>query len=128
MNSYLTYRLARLIAFVAFISTNALFFHLSNALAEANEVQALESKVETLKKRVQELEAIKAPKAKTKKGARNRWDSLVVGQSKKDVSAILGKPGKVHKWKTGEAWYYPDTKGGEVDFDVNGKVTGWLEP
>ncbi len=101
----------------------------ANALAaESAEVQELKLQVAVLKKRVQELELVKVGKAKTVKGAGDRWRSLQVGMSKIEVVALLGKPGKVHKWKTGEAWYYPNSKGGEVDFDRGGKVSGWLEP
>ena len=97
--------------------------------AEPTEVQELKLKVETLKKRVQELELTAAPKLNIKKRTGNKsWQSLVVGLSKAEVISLLGKPGKIDKWKTGEAWYYPNPRGGEIDFDVNGQVSGWLEP
>ena len=97
-------------------------------MAESAEVQALKLKVEVLKMRVKELESIKTPKLNTKKTGGSPWQSLVVGLSKAEVTSLLGKPGKIDKWKTGEAWYYPNSKGGEIDFNINGKVSGWLNP
>jgi hypothetical protein len=47
---------------------------------------------------------------------------------KAEVTSLLRKPGKTDKWKTGEAWYFPNPKGGEVDFNADDNVTGWLEP
>lgn len=124
------YHLPKLTRLVFFLAIGFLFFNSSTVPAEPKEteVQELKLKVEALKQRVRELEAINKPSVKTKKGKGNRWASLEVGQTKEDVIAILGKAGMTHKWKTGEAWYYPNPKGGEVDFDTNGKVTGWLEP
>jgi len=60
--------------------------------------------------------------------AGNSWHSLQVNISKAEVTSLLGKPGKIDKWKTGEAWYFPNPKGGEVDFNADDNVTGWLEP
>lgn len=129
MNIFLYHPVAGLIRRLILISTIALCCYSGNALAEADlaEIQALKLKVEMLKMRVKELETIKNPKlnAKRKGGA---WSLLVVGLSKAEVTALLGKPGRIDKWKTGEAWYFPNPRGGEVDFDLNGKVSGWLEP
>ncbi len=133
MKKFLIHFPAKFSYLVIFIALAAFLIKPSTANAEsteadASEVQALKLKVETLKQRVKELEAINKSGGKTKKSAGSRWKSLEVGQTKQDISAILGKAGMVHKWKTGEAWYYPNPQGGEVDFDANGKVTGWLEP
>jgi hypothetical protein len=127
----------------------ALFCCSKNAWAQTTEIQELRLEVETLKKRVQQLESTKpiksleaptelkflkspitaeAPKVKTKKVAGNPWHSLQVNISKADVVSLLGKPGKIDKWKTGEAWYFPNPRGGEIDFNANDNVTGWLEP
>ncbi|MDP1774124.1 MAG: hypothetical protein Q8L15_17795 [Methylobacter sp.] len=105
--------------------------------------------VEALKKRVQELEsanpiktpapsteikilkapvAVETPEVKTKKVASNPWHAIQVNLSKTEVVSLLGKPGKIDKWKTGEAWYFPDSRGGEIDFNANEIVTGWLDP
>ena len=97
-----------------------------NALAESTEVQELKLKVEVLKKRVQQLESTKRPK--TIKVAGSPWHSLQVGLSKTEVTLLLGKPRRIDTWKTGEAWYFPNRKGGEVDFDAEGHVSAWLEP
>ena len=87
-----------------------------NALAEPTEVQELKLKLESSQ-----------PPGIAKVTGRP-WHSLQVGLSKTEVMALLGKPGRIDKWKTGEAWYFPSRKGGEVDFDAEGHVTGWLEP
>lgn len=97
-----------------------------NALAESAEDQDLRPKAEVLKKQVHESKPIQTPKSKKVTG--NRWHALQVNMSKAEVSSLLGKPGRIDKWKTGEAWYFPNSKGGEVDFDANGKVSGWLAP
>lgn len=95
-------------------------------LAEENEHLKLE--VETLKQRINELQAKQTGNcagATTKKTGKG-WGALAVGMTKAEVTAIVGKPGRIDKWKTGEAWYY--AKDGEVDFGVEEKVTGWLAP
>lgn len=130
MNSFLSVQLT-VIRPVILISAVALFFNPGNATAQSAEELKLE--VEALKKRVQELEAnqcdAKTPKSPRKiKSDGNPWHSLEVGMSKDEVSSLLKKPGRVDKWGTGEAWYYPDARGGEVDFDTKGTVSGWLEP
>jgi hypothetical protein len=110
-------------------STIAFFCYSGNALAlPPAGCEELMVQIDVLKKKIQELESIKTSSGKSKKGVGNKWDSLQVNASKEDITALLGKPGRVDKWKTGEAWYYPNQRGGEVDFDVNGKVTGWLKP
>lgn len=112
------------------ISVISLFCYSSSALADEAEIQALKTEIETLKSQLRELKAVKCtndPK-KTKKTSGNPWQSLSINLSKDEVKSLLGKPGRIDKWKSGEAWYYPDSRGGEVDFDANEKVTGWLEP
>ena len=131
MNIFLYRHAAGLVRHVTLISTIAVFCYSGNAPAQSTETQELKMEVETLRKRVRELESItlvNASKVKTKKASGNPWHSLQVNISKAEVTALLGKPGKIHKWKTGEAWYFPNTKGGEVDFDANNNVSGWLEP
>ena len=108
------------------MSSMALLGFSGNTLAEPTEVQELKLKVEVLKQRVQELES--SQPLRIAKVTGSRWHSLQVGLSKTEVMALLGKPGRIVKWKTGEAWYFPNRKGGEVDFDAEGHVTGWLEP
>jgi hypothetical protein len=103
--------------------------HAQITFAQTNELEELKLENIKLKNRIQELESVDCPKTtKYKKSSGNPWHSLKVNISKAEVTSLLGKPGKIDKWKTGEAWYYPDSRGGEVDFDINGKVTGWLEP
>ncbi len=133
MNNFLHHQPTKALPFVIIVATSVFIFQPDPVLAEpeeaqSSEIQELKMKVETLKRQVYELEATKTTCTKTKKSGGNRWDSLSVGLTKEEVTAILGKAGMVHKWKTGEAWYYPNPKGGEVDFDVDGKASGWLEP
>ncbi len=128
----LPHQAARLVRHFMLMATIALFCYSNNAWAdESTEIQELRLENEALKKRVQELESAKTPEAtkvKTKKVTGNPWKSLQVNLSKAEVTSMLGKPDKIDKWKTGEAWYYPNPRGGEVDFNADEMVTGWLEP
>jgi len=134
MNIFLYHHAARLVRRFIMMATIALFCYSNNALAQSTEAQDLKLEIEVLKKRVQELESAnpvktpEMPKVNTKKVAGNPWQSLQVNLSKAEVTALLGKPGKIDKWKTGEAWYFPNPRGGEVDFNADENVTGWLEP
>ncbi len=131
MNIFLYRHIARLVRQFFLMSTIILLCYSGHASAQSTEVQELELEIEALKKRVQELQStncVKAPGPKKRKVTGNPWRALEVNLSKADVISLLGKPGKIDKWKTGEAWYFPNSKGGEVDFDANDKVTGWLEP
>ncbi|MGZ4957440.1 MAG: hypothetical protein ACXV8Q_20265 [Methylobacter sp.] len=122
---------AKLVHHTFLISAVGLFCYSANVPAQSTEAQELKLEVETLKKRIQELQSsnpAKVPSVKTRKSDGNPWHSLQVNMSKTEVNSLLGKPGKVDKWKTGEAWYFPNPRGGEVDFDANGNVSGWLEP
>ncbi|MGZ4994923.1 MAG: hypothetical protein ACXV79_12270 [Methylobacter sp.] len=105
-----------------------LFYYPADTQAETNETQELKLEVEALKKRILELQSSCSVKTSNIKASKNPWHSLQVNISKAEVKSLLGKPGKIDKWKTGEAWYFPDPRGGEVDFDANGNVIGWLEP
>lgn len=131
MNIFPHHRATELVRHVILMPLIILLCYSDNALAESTEIQELKLEIEVLKKRIQELESAKSvndPKVKTGKVTGNPWRSLQVNLSKAEVISLLGKPGKIHKWKTGEAWYYPNPKGGEVDFDANGNVSGWLDP
>lgn len=149
MTISLFHQTERLVRHFILPTTIALFCYSNNALAQPTEIQDLRLEIETLKKRVQELESTKpvknpepstelkiiktpvaaeTPEVKTKKVAGNPWHSLQVNISKAEVVSLLGKPGKIDKWKTGEAWYFPDSRGGEIDFNADEIVTGWLEP
>ncbi len=118
--------------FVIFsIYTVSLLCYPCDALAQTSETTDLKLEVEALKKQIQELQSansVKATNIKPKKIDGNPWHSLQVNLSKADVILLLGKPGKIDKWKTGEAWYFPNPRGGEIDFDTKGNVSGWLEP
>ncbi len=131
----LSHQTTRLIRHLMLMAAIALFCYSNNAWAEeSTEIQELRLENEALKKRVQELEsaqpvkALETAKVQTKKVGGNPWQSLQVNLSKAEVTSLLGKPGKIDKWKTGEAWYFPDPSGGEVDFNADEMVTGWLEP
>jgi len=59
------------------------------------------------------------------------WRKLAIGQTPKQVKAILGEPGKIFTGTIGDkpriVWYYPAVFGGNVEFD-GGKVRAWKEP
>jgi outer membrane protein assembly factor BamE (lipoprotein component of BamABCDE complex) len=131
MNSFLHYDAVKIVRLFVLTFSLTLLSYSNNSVAQSIEVEELKLKIEELKKRVQELESLNyasASNVKIKKATGNPWHSLKVNMSKTEVTSLLGKPGKVDKWKTGEAWYFPNSKGGEVDFDANENVTGWLEP
>lgn len=127
MNIFLNHQASVIAGYILLVSAMAC----GNAMAYSTECQDLIQEIETLQNRVHELESaksVKEPKTYSNKNTGNPWHSLKVNISKAEVTSLLGKPGKIHKWNTGEAWYFPDFKGGEVDFDKNNNVTGWLEP
>ncbi|HEY8035313.1 MAG TPA: hypothetical protein VIF37_06970 [Methylobacter sp.] len=134
MSTFLYHNAAKIVRLAVLTFAIILLSYSNNTAAQSTEIEELELKIEKLKKRVQELESInctnasKTFNAKAKKPTGNPWHLLEVNMPKAEVISLLGKPGKIHKWKTGEAWYFPNSKGGEVDFDANDNVTGWLEP
>jgi hypothetical protein len=149
MTISLSIQTARLVRHLMLMAAITLFGYSNNAWAESTEIKELKLEVATLKKRIQELEstqpvkipevptdlknlnapvAPETPNVKTKKTTGNPWQSLQVNLSKAEVTSLLGKPGKIDKWKTGEAWYFPNPRGGEIDFNASDSVTGWLEP
>ncbi len=134
MTIFLSHHVAKLVRHFMLMATIVLFCSSNNAWGQSTEIQELKLENEALKKQVRALESANPvktpedPKVKTKKVAGNPWHSLQVNLSKAEVISLLGKPGKVDKWKTGEAWYFPNPRGGEVDFNASEIVTGWLEP
>ena len=56
------------------------------------------------------------------------WQALRKGMTWSQVSAVLGKPGKKRIGVMSEIWFYPDADGGSVEFDRDGRVSGWNEP
>lgn len=56
------------------------------------------------------------------------WQALRKGMTWSQVSAVLGKPGKKRIGVMSEIWFYPDADGGSVEFDRDGRVSGWSEP
>ncbi|MCR6700317.1 MAG: hypothetical protein NVV68_03735 [Dokdonella sp.] len=56
------------------------------------------------------------------------WRALRKGMTWSQVSAVLGKPGKKRIGVMSEIWFYPDADGGSVEFDRDGRVSGWSEP
>lgn len=56
------------------------------------------------------------------------WQALRKGMTWSQVSAALGKPGKKRIGVMSEIWFYPDADGGSVEFDRDGRVSGWSEP
>jgi hypothetical protein len=56
------------------------------------------------------------------------WSGLRRGMNGSQVTTVLGKPGKKRVGVMSEIWFYPDTDGGSVEFDRDGRVSGWNEP
>ena len=57
-----------------------------------------------------------------------QWHALKRGMSWGQVIGVLGKPGKKRVGTMSEIWFYPDADGGSVEFDRDGRVSGWSEP
>ena len=57
-----------------------------------------------------------------------QWHALKRGMSWGQVIGVLGKPGKKRVGTMSEVWFYPDADGGSVEFDRDGRVSGWSEP
>lgn len=53
------------------------------------------------------------------------WSQLRRGMTWSQVKAILGVPGKVKAGVFGDVMYFPDTQGGSVEFDRDGRVSKW---
>lgn len=57
-----------------------------------------------------------------------RWDAITVGMSVGDVLELLGKPSRIVKMGTQEAWGYgPNSSDGEILF-IDGRVVGFQKP
>lgn len=57
-----------------------------------------------------------------------QWHALKRGMSWSQVIGVLGKPGKKRVSTMSETWFYPDSDGGSVEFDRDGRVSAWGEP
>ena len=55
------------------------------------------------------------------------WAMLRMGMTWSQVKAILGVPGKVEAGVFSDVMYFPDSDGGRVEFDRNGRVSKWTE-
>ena len=74
------------------------------------------------------VEGEAVPAASPPSMAPAKWHALKRGMSWGQVVGLLGKPGKKRVGTMNEIWYYPDTDGGSVEFDRDGRVSGWIEP
>jgi len=57
----------------------------------------------------------------------NNWAELSIGMTWSQVKQILGVPGKVKAGVFGDVMYFPDSSGGSVEFDRDGRVAKWSE-
>ncbi|MEP7043659.1 MAG: hypothetical protein ABI843_11390 [Dokdonella sp.] len=55
------------------------------------------------------------------------WAALNIGMTWSQVKQILGVPGKVKAGVFGDVMYFPDSSGGSVEFDRDGRVAKWSE-
>lgn len=53
------------------------------------------------------------------------WAALRIGMTWSQVKQLLGVPGKVKAGVFGDVMYFPDDKGGSVEFDRDGRVAAW---
>ncbi len=113
-------------------------------------LEALEQRVIELERRLDAPEAASAPAAPARPPAAARsaaaasaataaepaptapptaadWQALRKGMTWSQVAAVLGKPGKKRIGVMSEIWFYPDADGGSVEFDRDGRVSGWSE-
>jgi septal ring factor EnvC (AmiA/AmiB activator) len=92
-------------------------------------VAELEQKVQKLENQLKECTEAQRQQEASLYGWQNKknWRSLKVGMNETQVKKTLGEPVKVIKGvKT--LWYYPNSYGGYVSFDEDGRLTGWNEP
>ena len=101
-------------------------------------VKELEKKIAQLEQRVVKLEEtiLQYQKNPAKPAApspdrwkdKANWRLLKKGMSKSDVERILGVPPTVvPNVHYGDIWFYPDSHGGNVSFDINNILTSWGE-
>jgi|GEM_PF-1499453 len=57
----------------------------------------------------------------------SNWASLRLGMTWSQVKQILGVPGKVQAGVFGDVMFFPDSNGGRVEFDRDGRVAKWSE-
>ncbi len=89
----------------------------------------------TLEQRVSKLEdktiapaasaAPAAPAAPPRWQDAKNWTALRMGMTWSQVKQLLGVPGKVKAGVFGDVMYFPDDKGGSVEFDRDGRVAAW---
>ena len=90
---------------------------------------------DTLEQRVSKLEdkttapaasaAPAAPAAPPRWQDAKNWTALRMGMTWSQVKQLLGVPGKVKAGVFGDVMYFPDDKGGSVEFDRDGRVAAW---
>jgi len=130
-------RYLKIIAFFVLCSLFISFSVLTAKAADKNdEINDLKQKVTELENRIKDLESLlKFSRKPVDKKAENRqgwwnkksWRSLKEGMSQKQVEEILGEPVKAIKGIR-TIWYYPNFYRGNVSFDEEGNLTGWIEP
>lgn len=92
----------------------------------------LEQRVSSLEKKESEAPAsARSPAAKPSGPPRwqdqKNWSALRIGMTWSQVKQILGVPGKVKAGVFGDVMFFPDDKGGSVEFDRDGRVSGWSQ-
>jgi len=59
---------------------------------------------------------------------KNTWRQLQIGMTKAEVRSLLGEPGYIENFDTGDNWFYPNTGYAFVQFDEGGHLSHWAEP
>ncbi|HEY0179944.1 MAG TPA: hypothetical protein VGC30_09980 [Dokdonella sp.] len=101
------------------------------AATAATAAPSLEQRVTTLERNNSAPAAAGAPARSAAasapagwKDAKN-WAALRVGMTWSQVKQLLGVPGTVKAGVFGDVMYFPDTSGGSVEFDRDGRVSSW---
>lgn len=95
------------------------------APATAAAPSSLEQRVSKLEDKSAAPATAKMPAAPPRWQDAKNWTALRIGMTWSQVKQLLGVPGKVKAGVFGDVMYFPDDKGGSVEFDRDGRVSAW---
>lgn len=102
----------------------------ATAATAAAAPSTLEQRVSTLEKKsdapvASTAAAPAAPAVPPRWQDAKNWAALRIGMTWSQVKQVLGVPGRVKAGVFGDVMYFPDDKGGSVEFDRDGRVAKW---